>query len=74
MTAESAPTEQADRKMKVKVQGGSSDTVYGLGLVGAWMYYIGRATTNQQRVQGFLKGFIWPVTLVYELLKFFNKE
>jgi len=66
--------EQEDQKMKVKYQGGSSETVYGLGLFGAWVYYIGRATTNEQRIRGFLKGFIWPAILVYKLLEFFDKE
>lgn len=74
MTTELNPTEQDDHKIKVKYQGGSSDSVYGLGLIGAWVYYIGRATTNQQRVLGFFKGFVWPAFLVYELFKFLEKE
>ena len=74
MTTEINLAEQEDQKMKVKYQGGSSETVYGLGLIGAWVYYIGRATTNQQRVRGFFKGFIWPAILVYKLLEFFDKE
>ncbi len=74
MTAESTLTEQAPKKVKVKVQGGASDTVYGLGLIGAWIFYMGRATTTEDKVRGFFKGFIWPVTLVHDLLKFLNKE
>ena len=74
MTTEITPTEQEDKKIKVNYQGGSSDTVYGLGLIGAWVYYIGRATTTQQRIEGFFKGLVWPAFLVYELLKFLNKE
>jgi len=74
MTTEINLAEQEDQKMKVKYQGGSSETVYGLGLIGAWVYYIGRATTNEQRVRGFFKGFIWPAILVYKLLEFFDKE
>jgi hypothetical protein len=58
----------------VKIQGGSSETVYGLGLIGAWVYYIGRATTNQERIKGFFKGIAWPAFLVYELLEFLEKE
>jgi len=71
---EQTPIPAEDRKVKVKVQGGSSGSVYGLGLFGAWAYYIGRATTMQERVQGFFKGLVWPAFLVYELLKFLNKE
>ena len=74
MTIESNLTEQKDQKKEVKIQSGSSDAVYGLGLIGAWIYYIGRATTNQERIQGFFKGLVWPAFLVYELLEFLNKE
>jgi len=74
MDTELNPTEQEDRKIKVQYHGGSSETVYGLGLIGAWVYYISRATTFQQGVVGFFKGILWPAFLVYELLKFLNKE
>jgi hypothetical protein len=67
-------SEQEDKKMKVKVQGGSSDTVYGMGLIGAWVYYIGRATTFEERIIGFFKGLFWPAFLVHELLEFLNKS
>jgi hypothetical protein len=43
-------------------------------MFGAWAYYIGRASTPQERLVGFLKGFIWPAILVYKLLKFLNPE
>ena len=72
MKAEISPTEGKDQQMKF--QGGSSDTVYALGLIGAWVYYIGRATTFQEGVQGFLKGLVWPAYLVHGLLKFLDKE
>jgi hypothetical protein len=74
MTTEITPTEQQGKKVDVKVQGGGSDTVYGLGLIGAWVYYIGRATTPEERIKGFFKGFAWPAILVYKLLEFFYKE
>jgi hypothetical protein len=74
MTTELDTTEQEEKKVDVKLQGGGSDTVYGLGLIGAWVYFIGRATTNQERVKGFFKGFVWPAYLVYGLLEFLNKE
>ena len=57
MTDELVPTEQEEQKQKmnVNVQGGGSSPVYGLGMIGAWVFYIGRATTTQERVRGFLK-------------------
>ena len=74
MTTDLIPTEEEDKKIQVKVQGGSSDAVYGLGLIGAWVYYIGRATSPPERVKGFFKGLFWPAFLVYELLEFLDKE
>lgn len=44
--------------------------VYGLGFIGAAIYYISVATTFWIGVLGFLKAIIWPVFLVYEVLKF----
>jgi len=73
MTTESTSTEQKDHKSKVVYRsGGASEAVYGLGLIGAWVYYIGHATTFWIGVLGFLKGIIWPAMLVYEWLKYFN--
>jgi hypothetical protein len=72
MNAEIIPTGENDQKMKF--QGGSSDTVYALGLIGAWIYYIGRAKTFQEGLVGFLKGLVWPAFLVYSLLKFLDQE
>ena len=74
MDTELNPTGQEDRKINMKIQGGSPDTVYGIGLIGAWVYYIGRATTPQERVRGFFKGLVWPAFMVYELLEFLHKE
>jgi hypothetical protein len=73
MTAEIETTEQEDQKIQVRVQG-SSETVYGLGLIGAWVYFIGRATTPRERVKGFFKGLLWPAYLVYGLLKFLDLD
>ena len=74
MDTELTPTTPEEKKMQMKIQGGGSDTFYGLGLIGAWIYYIGRATTPQERVRGFFKGLVWPVFVVHDLLEFLNKE
>ena len=74
MSTELNLTEQENKGKQVKIQGGSSDAVYGIGLIGAWVYYIGRATTTQEKVRGFFKGLVWPAFLVYELFEFLNKE
>ena len=64
----------AAHSKEVVVHGGGSDSVYGLGMIGAWVYYIGRAKTPRLRVLGFLKGLVWPAMLVYDVLKFLNEE
>jgi hypothetical protein len=74
MSTELNLTEQENKGKEVKIQGGSSDAVYGIGLIGAWVYYIGRATTTQEKVRGFFKGLVWPAFLVYQLFEFLNKE
>jgi hypothetical protein len=73
MTTEMTTTNQEDGKVNVKVQS-ASDAVYGLGMIGAWIFYIGRARTPKDKVIGFLKGFVWPVFLVYEVLKLLHPQ
>lgn len=67
-------TQEGHKKVEIHQSGGGSGTVYGLGLIGAWVYYIGRATTPRERFIGFLKGLVWPAFLVYELLVFLKKD
>jgi hypothetical protein len=43
--------------------------VYGLGLIGAAIYFISTASTFWMGVLGFLKALVWPAFLVFELLK-----
>jgi hypothetical protein len=47
----------------------SGGAVYGLGLIGAAIYFISHATTFWLGVLGFLKAIVWPAFLVYEALK-----
>ena len=49
-----------------------SGAVYGLGLIGAAIYFIGQATGFWMGVLGFLKAIVWPVFFVYEALKHFG--
>ena len=43
---------------------------YGLGVIGAAIYYISTATGFWMGVLGVLKALVWPAFLVFELLKF----
>lgn len=47
----------------------ASSAVYGLGLIGAAIYFISTATSFWIGVLGFLKAIVWPVFLVYEAFK-----
>jgi hypothetical protein len=72
MTTDTNEPKQEKQRTKVIYRGASSAPVYGLGLIGAWVYYLGLATTFWMGVLGFLKGIVWPAMLVYELLKYLN--
>ena len=72
MTTDTKPAEQESRTRKVIYRSGGSAPVYGLGFLGALVYYIGHATTLWLGVLGFFKAVIWPAMLVYELLKYLN--
>lgn len=49
-----------------------SSAVYGLGMIGAAVYFISHATGFWMGVVGFLKAIIWPAFLVYEAFKHFG--
>jgi hypothetical protein len=72
MTTDPIPSQHVQYKTKVIHQGGASSAVYGFGLIGAWVYFIGHATTFWIGVMGFFKGIVWPALLVYELLKYLH--
>ena len=47
----------------------AAGAVYGLGLIGAAIYFISTATSFWIGVLGFLKAIVWPVFLVYEAFR-----
>jgi hypothetical protein len=51
-------------------RGAGGSAVYGLGLIGALIYYIQQADGFWLGVLGVLKALVWPAFLVYHLLKF----
>ncbi len=53
--------------MKNNASGGA---VYGLGLIGAVIYYWTQATTFWMGVIGLLKAMVWPAYLIYSLFSF----
>lgn len=42
--------------------------VYGLGMIGAFVYYITNAANFGDGVWGIVKAIVWPALMVYELM------
>ena len=51
---------------------GAGGAVYGLGFIGAAIYFISHAGTFWLGVLGFLKAIVWPVFVVYKALELLN--
>ncbi len=72
MTTETTPSTPTHQRTRV-VNSGASQAVYGLGFIGALVYFIQHATTFWIGVLGVLKAMVWPALVIYkvlELLKF----
>lgn len=54
--------------MKKFNQKGSGSAIYGLGVIGAAVYFISRADSLGAGIVGFLKALVWPAFVVYEAL------
>jgi hypothetical protein len=49
---------------------GCGGALYGLGFIGALVYYLTTATSFMEGVLGFFEALLWPAFLVYGVLKF----
>ena len=49
---------------------GGHGCAYGLGVLGAAIYYVSIATGFWMGVLGILKALVWPAFLIFEMLKF----
>jgi len=74
MTTEinSQKQEEEHRNRKKNYRNTASAPVYGLGLIGAMVYYLGHAATFWMGVLGFFKAIVWPAMLVYEMMKYLS--
>jgi hypothetical protein len=70
MTTDAESTKNDHRGRKVIYRNAASAPVYGLGFIGALVYFLQHATTFWIGVLGFFKAMLWPAVLVYELLKY----
>jgi hypothetical protein len=62
------------RKARRSRQGGPAaggGAVYGIGLIGALVYFLRAAESSWDYVLAFPKAIVWPALLVYKLLKSF---
>ena len=64
--------EMHENKRQYYRGGGGGGAVYGLGMIGAVIYYIQYASSFWVGVLGILKAIVWPAFMVYDLLKFLH--
>ena len=57
---------------RIHNRGGAGGAVYGLGFLGAAIYFIQHASNFWTGVLGVLKAMVWPAFIVYEALKLFR--
>lgn len=50
--------------------GGGGGAVYGLGLIGALVYFLQHASSFWEIILGILKAILWPAFVIYQLLDF----
>jgi hypothetical protein len=70
MSTDTNPTTPEHRGRKVRYTSAASAPVYGIGFIGALVYYLQHATTFLAGVLGFFKAIVWPAMLAYKLLEF----
>lgn len=72
MTADTDSTRHDHQGRKVIYRGAASAPIYGMGFIGALVYYLQHAATFWAGVLGVFKAVVWPAMLVYKLLEFLN--
>ena len=60
---------EKDRPRRVNRGGSGGNIGFGLGLIGALVYYIQQADGFWSVILGILKALVWPAFAVYYLLK-----
>lgn len=68
MTVDTSTPKPASNVVKNIYRGGS-DAVYGLGFIGALIYYIQHATTFGMGLLGLGKAIVWPALLMYKVVE-----
>lgn len=68
--AEDTGSKQKCQPRGRQAAGGVSGGAYGLGFIGALVYFLQHANTFWLVILGILKAIVWPGFLVYKLLQF----
>jgi hypothetical protein len=55
--------------MKSKMDYNTSNSIYGIGVIGALIYFIQHAPTFWEGVLGVIKAMFWPAVIVYKALE-----
>jgi len=61
-----------EKSVERRTEAGTSGALYGLGVIGAAVYFISTAPGFWEGVVGLLKSFVWPAFLVFEAFKYFG--
>jgi hypothetical protein len=69
MTTETSLPSTEHARPRIVHQTGS-DAVYGIGVIGALVYYLSRATDFKTGAVGVFKALFWPAFMVFKLLDF----
>ena len=69
MSTQAEVTNQERPRGKIVSGTGASSAVYGLGFIGAAVYFIQHAATFGMGVLGLLKAIVWPALLIYKVLE-----
>lgn len=54
------------------VNNSGSNAIYGLGIFGAFIYFMQQANSFWSVIWGIIQAVFWPAVLVYEALKLLN--
>jgi hypothetical protein len=59
---------ESPKRNSNRANNATGGAIYGLGFIGAAIYFISTATGFWMGVVGFLKAIVWPAILIYEVL------
>jgi hypothetical protein len=52
---------------------GAAGAIYGLGILGAWVWFFQQADAFWQYVWAFFQGILWPAFMVYDVFRVLHR-